>query len=111
VDVFTRLETKQVVIQSLRHCQKEKGLLIHAWCLMTSHLHMVISKSKDPLPDILRNVKKFPSGELFHAVDTAGLKRATCRYWVKFDRMVCGWPCTGSAAQSDGKRAGGMCAC
>ena len=29
VDVFTRPEMKQMIIGSLRHCQKEKGLLIH----------------------------------------------------------------------------------
>jgi len=41
VDLFTRWELKHVIIDSLRHCQKEKGLVIHAWCLMPSHLHMI----------------------------------------------------------------------
>ncbi|MBL7866172.1 MAG: hypothetical protein JNK10_14945 [Cyclobacteriaceae bacterium] len=27
IDVFTRPELKRIVIQSLRHCQKEKGLV------------------------------------------------------------------------------------
>ncbi len=79
VDVFTRPETKQVVIKSLRHCQHEKGLNIHAWCLMTSHLHMVISKSRDPLPDILRDFKKFTSREIFQLVDTVYESR---REWM-----------------------------
>lgn len=47
VDVFTRPELKHVVVKSLKHCQKEKGLLIHAWCLMTSHLHKMISTDPD----------------------------------------------------------------
>jgi putative transposase len=59
VDLFTRKELKHVIIDSLRHCQKEKGLVIHAWCLMPSHLHMIVSTRKEPLPDIMRDFKKF----------------------------------------------------
>jgi putative transposase len=32
VDVFTRQQYKDIVIDSLRFCQKEKGLIIYAWC-------------------------------------------------------------------------------
>ena len=68
VDLFTRKELKQVMIDSLRHCQKEKGLVIHAWCLMPSHLHMIVSTRKDPLPDIMRDFKKFTSKELVKTI-------------------------------------------
>src|SRR5689334_13739340 len=61
VDLFTRLELKQIVINSLRYCQREKGLLIHAWCLMPSHLHMIISTTGEPLSSILRDFKRFTS--------------------------------------------------
>jgi REP element-mobilizing transposase RayT len=57
VDLFTRPELKHVIIDSLRYCQKEKGLVIHAWCLMPSHLHLIIS-SENKLSDILRDFKK-----------------------------------------------------
>ena len=33
VDVFTRKEYRDIIIESLRHCQKEKGLEIYAWVL------------------------------------------------------------------------------
>lgn len=61
VDVFTRPDLKQIIVESLRYCQREKGLLIHAWCLMPSHLHMMVSTAGDPLGDILRDFKKFTS--------------------------------------------------
>lgn len=41
IDVFTRANHKMLIVQSLRHCIKNKGLSIYAWCLMPSHLHMV----------------------------------------------------------------------
>ncbi|MBI1767135.1 MAG: transposase [Bacteroidetes bacterium] len=69
VDLFTRWELKHVIIDSLRHCQKEKGLVIHAWCLMPSHLHMIVSTKGEKLSDIMRDFKKFTSKELIRAME------------------------------------------
>ena len=41
LDIFTRTEYKNLLIDSLRHCQKHKALDIYAWCIMTNHLHMI----------------------------------------------------------------------
>ena len=41
IDVFTRLNHKKVIIDSLNYCVKNKGLIIYAWCLMSNHLHMI----------------------------------------------------------------------
>lgn len=32
VDVFTRPVYKDIIIDSLRFCQREKGLVIYGWC-------------------------------------------------------------------------------
>jgi hypothetical protein len=34
VDVFTRQCYRDTVLDSIRFCQKEKGLLLHSWCIM-----------------------------------------------------------------------------
>ena len=39
VDVFTRIVYREILTESVRYCQKEKGLLLYAWCLMTNHVH------------------------------------------------------------------------
>jgi len=36
VDIFTRRELKITIIDSLKYCQQNKGLIIYAWCLMHS---------------------------------------------------------------------------
>ena len=41
IDVFTRKELSEVIINALRYCQQHKKLQIYAWCLMPSHLHLV----------------------------------------------------------------------
>jgi putative transposase len=43
LDVFIRLEYKYVIVDSLNYCVDKKGLNIYAWCLMTSHMHLVAS--------------------------------------------------------------------
>jgi putative transposase len=79
VDLFTRCELKHVIIDSLLHCQKEKGLVIHAWCLMPSHLHMIISTRQEPLPNIVRDFKKFTSKELVKTIERINESR---KEWV-----------------------------
>ena len=62
IDVFTRLNHKLAVINSLQYCQKDKGLAIYGYCLMPSHLHLIVrAESGYSLSDILRDFKKFTS--------------------------------------------------
>jgi REP element-mobilizing transposase RayT len=68
VDLFTRPQLKRIVVDSLRFCQVNKGLLIHAWCLMPSHLHLIASTLGPPLSSILRDFKKFTSSALIKEV-------------------------------------------
>ena len=68
VDVFTRKEYRDILLNSLRHCQKEKGLKIHSWCIMSNHVHLVISTFNKNTSDVLRDFKKFTSKELIKAI-------------------------------------------
>ena len=65
VDVFTRPVYKHIIIDSLIFCQKEKGLIIYSWCLMSNHLHLIAQAKEDiSLSDILRDFKKFTSKQI-----------------------------------------------
>lgn len=70
VDVFTRTEYADIVVESLKFCKKSKGLKIHAWCVMSNHLHLIIS-SEEPnkLSDILRDLKKFTATQIIKAIE------------------------------------------
>ncbi len=69
IDVFTRKELAAVIIESLKYCQKEKGLIIYAWCLMPNHLHMIVSaKEGFRLSDIIRDFKKFTSKRIISTI-------------------------------------------
>jgi len=65
VDIFTRPIYRHIIIESLEYCQKEKGLIIYAWVLMTNHLHMIAgANGENKISDILRDFKKFTSKKI-----------------------------------------------
>ena len=69
-DVFTRREYAEIVMESLVYCKEKKGLNIHAWCIMPSHVHLIIS-TKEPfrLSNVLRDFKKFTSVKILQAIE------------------------------------------
>jgi REP element-mobilizing transposase RayT len=69
VDVFTRKEYAAIVIESLRYCIQHKGLKVHAWCLMSNHVHLIISTEKGNISDVLRDFKKFTSKAIIEAIE------------------------------------------
>lgn len=68
IDLFIRNEYKNILLDSWRYCQKEKGLEIYGWCIMTSHVHMIIGTHGEKLEDIMRDMKKHTSTALKKAV-------------------------------------------
>jgi REP element-mobilizing transposase RayT len=69
VDVFTRNAYKDILIDNLANCQKEKGLEIFAWCIMSNHVHLIAkAEGNYSLSDILRDFKKFTSKAIFKAI-------------------------------------------
>lgn len=69
LDVFTRNEYKDILLQSLSFCQREKGMEIIAWCIMTNHVHLVFRSIKEQHPAfLLGNFKRFTSKTLVKAI-------------------------------------------
>jgi len=68
VDIFTRQLYRDLIVDSLKFCQENKGLLLHAWCIMTNHLHLIMSAREKGLSDLLRGFKKYTSAQLVKAV-------------------------------------------
>jgi putative transposase len=70
VDVFTRKIYTDIVIESLQYCQQHKGLTVHAWCIMSNHVHLLISANNNDvkLSDIIRDFKKHTSKAIIQAI-------------------------------------------
>lgn len=81
IDVFTRKEYADVVVESLKFCKKNKGLRIHAWCIMSNHVHLILSAIEPyQLSDILRDFKKYTSATITKAI--AANIRESRRDWM-----------------------------
>jgi len=69
MDVFIRYNYKEIILDSLRHCQKAKGLKIYSYVLMSSHLHLIVKAEGDiPLWEILRDFKKFTARKIINLI-------------------------------------------
>ena len=66
IDVFTQVNHKNTVIESLKHCQPRKGLAIYTYVLMPSHLRLMCRAKKGfELANKIRDFKKYTSKKIF----------------------------------------------
>ncbi|MDP4272610.1 MAG: transposase [Bacteroidota bacterium] len=68
IDVFTRREYKDIVVDSLNYCIREKGLIVYAWVIMSNHVHLVIEGREVALENVLRDMKKHTANEILDAI-------------------------------------------
>ena len=68
VDLFIRPIYSQVIDNSLNCCISNKGLQVHAYVYMTSHLHLIVSSVTEELQNIVRDFKKFTAKEFIKTI-------------------------------------------
>lgn len=69
VDVFTRKAYKDIVIDSLKYCIEEKGLVLYAYVIMSNHVHIIASTGNEKgLSFIIRDFKTFTSKKIIKAI-------------------------------------------
>jgi len=80
IDLFIRKQYKDIIKSSLAYCQKEKELELYGWCIMTSHIHLIIGTSGNPMQNILRDLKRHTSETLHNAIRQNGTESR--REWL-----------------------------
>jgi putative transposase len=69
VDALSRPVYKDIVVKSLDFCIASKELRLHAWVIMSNHVHLIASSNgKKKLSDIMRDHKKFTAIELLDTI-------------------------------------------
>ena len=69
LDVFTRQLYFSILADSIKHCRKEKGLQLFAYCVMPSHIHMVFRSSVEDPSGLLRDFKGFTARKFIEAIE------------------------------------------
>jgi len=104
IDVFTRPMYKDIVVESLNYCIKNKGLVVYAWVIMSNHVHLVIERRSVALEDVMRDLKKYTSREILKAIEEnpqesrkawmlwmferAGKKNSKYQFWQQHNQPV-----------------------
>ncbi len=68
VDVFTRNQYRDVIIDSLAYCIKARSLRLYGYVVMTNHLHLIARSENGTLSDTLRDFKKYTANHLIKAI-------------------------------------------
>jgi len=69
LDVFTRPEYCDIFLNSIRYCQQNKGLEVYAYCIMSSHIHMIVARhGKQNVEHVIRDIKKYTSSMIIQAI-------------------------------------------
>jgi len=69
VDVFTRLRQKHMITNALQYCQEHKNLEIYAYCIMSSHIHLLCKAQEDELlSNVVRDFKTFTSKKIIEII-------------------------------------------
>jgi REP element-mobilizing transposase RayT len=75
LDVFVRDHYFDEVLESLDFCRKKKGMEIYAYCIMTSHIHLIF-RAKDSNPsDLMKSLKVYTSKRLHSRLSQILTKR------------------------------------
>ena len=76
IDLFTRVNHKMLLIDSLKFCQQKKGLNIFGWCLMPSHLHLIANTNISyDLDLVIRDLKRFTCNSLIQQINEPESRR------------------------------------
>lgn len=79
VDVFTRSIYREILIDSIKFCQKEKSLVVYAWCIMSNHVHFILRSNSADLSGTIRDFKKYTSKK---CIQTIQIENESRREWM-----------------------------
>jgi REP element-mobilizing transposase RayT len=68
IDVFTRKRYKDIILDSLEHCQKEKQLVVHSYVIMSNHVHCILSSKNGKLSNTIKEFKTHTSKKIIEAI-------------------------------------------
>jgi REP element-mobilizing transposase RayT len=80
VDIFTRRIYRDIVIESLSYCQKNKELLLYAYVIMSNHIHLLVQSETGNLSGFVRDFKNYTSKKILDEIETGTESR---KDWMK----------------------------
>lgn len=70
IDIFTRKTYRDIIIECLEFCIKNKGMILYGYVIMSNHLHCIIQSKDGKLSDLVRDFKKFTAKQILEKLQT-----------------------------------------
>jgi REP element-mobilizing transposase RayT len=81
IDVFSRQSYRDILIDSFKYCQKNKGLRLHAYVIMTNHVHLIVSVQDGfNISNFVSDCKKFSAKKILDEIESSGVESR--REWM-----------------------------
>lgn len=61
IDIFSRKVYRDIIIDSMQFCRLNKSLKVHAYVVMSNHVHTIWTAEQNNLSDIIRDFKTHTS--------------------------------------------------
>ena len=92
IDLFTRAEYADLLLECLAHCIRHKGLRIYEYVIMPSHVHLLADLVEDnkPLAGLLRDVKSYAAKRLYELIESH--PQESRRGWLVYQLGYFGQP-------------------
>jgi len=70
VDVFTKYEYAEILLENFRFYRENQGLQIHGYVIMTNHVHAILSATQPQhdLSSLINRFKTFTSKTIIEAI-------------------------------------------
>jgi len=71
IDLFSREKYKELIMDSLKFCISNKGLTVHAYVIMTNHIHLIVSaKEGVDLTTVVRDFKRYTAKVIYETLES-----------------------------------------
>ncbi|MBX7206622.1 MAG: transposase [Bacteroidia bacterium] len=70
IDVFSRDNYKQLLVENLRYCQQHEGLEIYAYVIMSNHLHLIAASRNKELSQLLGRFKGHTAKKIISMIES-----------------------------------------
>jgi REP-associated tyrosine transposase len=68
IDVFTRYEYCDLLVENLNFCIEHKRLRVYEYAILPSHLYMIAGVEQGNLPKVLRDFKSYSAKQVLRAI-------------------------------------------
>ncbi|PAM94946.1 transposase [Flavobacterium sp. IR1] len=79
IDIFTHKSYRDIIIECLEYCIKNKGMILYGYVIMSNHIHMIVQSEVGKLSDLIRDFKKFTAKCILEKIQNSPESR---REWM-----------------------------